>query len=262
MRVQILILSFVIVTTLVLVHPWAWDRFNEPLWLKLEFYQLDAKMTNAYRMTDDLIELLADHPTIERLYARAYVARALDSCDYAGLAFPEEIDDFGTAIRLDPKYARAYVYRGCGINHVYHATHGHIYSENQLISDLNMAIKLDPRGTMTQAAYSVLALEYACELQQYQKALEICDMAIANSSPSDARRHYHCRAWIYGKMGEQLKESHDYKVAQSLDSNLQWADRVNMLDYQLRWIEWLALTSMPLGLWICRRLNSTPALVA
>ncbi len=107
-----------------------WHPMLLPNSISSPLHHWDVVTNNTVRMRDDLSELLRCSPTWERLLARAYVARALYSCDYAFMAFPEEIEDFSEAIRLDPKYTRAYVLRGCAVDSYYRRESG--YFENHM----------------------------------------------------------------------------------------------------------------------------------
>lgn len=262
MRLNIIVLfGFFIV--LGLVHPWTWDWTWGHLEGKIraEIFSLDQIPKNISVVTEDLADMV-DHPTLERLQARAYVARALASCDNVCFAIEEEIDDFSAAIRLDPKYARAYLYRAVGRMNIYHRANGRFdeKAQSQIISDLSMAIRLDPHGKRTANAYDLLATEYECGLQQHDKAIEVCNMAIANLPAEKARSLYRFRGWLYGKHGEQQKEISDYQDAKQLDSNFQWLDRWRELQWQLRWNVWLILVLIPLSFWISKRVTPASAL--
>ncbi len=194
------------------MFPGNWHHIEELQWEILCLDQVPMKLN---RMTEDLVELAADHPTFERLCARFYVGRALDSCDFAFAAQPKDIDDFSKGIELDPKYARAYVYRG-------QVNNGR--SERERAADLVRAIELDPKGKATHAAYLELAyLEsgvYA-KSTQYEKAIKIYDKMILNSSPSsseeDLMNCYLCRACMYEKLGRYQMAIDDYSKAISID---------------------------------------------
>jgi|JYMV01.1.fsa_nt_gi tetratricopeptide (TPR) repeat protein len=260
MRVLITILFVSIVLGLLwTTRDWTWAHLDGHI--RADIFSLEQIPKNVSLVTEDLGDLL-DHPTLERLYARAYVARALASCDNACFAVEEEIDDFSAAIRLDPKYARAYLYRGIGRMHIYHCPNGRFdeKAQGEIISDLSVALQLDPKGKRTANAYNLLATEYECGLQQHQKAIEVCNAAIANLPPADARTYYSLHAWIYGRLGLHHKEIEDNRVAKDLDSKCEWADRWNILAWEMRWLGWLLIALTPLCFWISRRVSPVLAL--
>ena len=239
-----------------------WHPMLVPNQLSSELHHLDFLSTNIFRMQEDIGELLQDDPTYERLLARAYVARALESCDNVAFAFPEEIDDLSTAIRLDPTYARAYIYRGCATSSYYRRQTDYVEKHlNRVFSDLGMAIKLDPKGTYTECAYDLLASEYAYLLHQPQKAIEICSMAASNLPTSIARHQYFFRASLYGEIGEHQKEINDYRMAKKLELENKSDDRWIEWQWKLRWFERLLLVFLPTWLWFGRRFGHGQALV-
>lgn len=259
MRVLTIILFVSIVLGLFwTTRHWNWAHLEGHI--RAEIFSLEQIPKNVSLVIEDLDML--DHPTLERLYARAYMARALASCDNVCLAVEDEIDDLSAAIRLDPKYARAYLFRGIGRMHVYHCPGGRFNerAQNEIISDFTMAIRLDPRGKRTANAYDLLATEYECGLQQHKKAIEVCNLAIANLPIQDARTHYRLRAWTYGKLGLHQKEIEDNRMAQELDSKFEWADRWSILAWQMARFGWLLLMLTPFCVWISRRASPIVAL--
>ena len=245
---------------------WDWNRLGLEFDLRSGLRSYEMQERNFCTMTEDAVELLFDHPTLERLRARAYVARALYSCENVGLALPEEVGDFSAAIKLDPTYARAYLYRGCALSHIASCLRTPSLSRTErgeysdlLIKDLKTAIELDPHGKPTEIAYNTLFCEYKYQLNQEQNALEICNLAISNLPASELRAlrgQRMCRAELYGKLGQQSKEAEDCRAVTKLDAEIAWAARTERLG-DLIWYSRkpaiLALVFMTLYAWAIRR---------
>jgi|GEM_PF-6626811 tetratricopeptide (TPR) repeat protein len=219
-----------------------------------ELAHFEAVSHNLVRMRDDLAELLADKPTFARILARIYVARALGACDHAFMAFPEEIADFDRAIRLDPSYARAYVYRGVAVSSYYgRASHYVDGYKKSAIADCYKAIELAPKDSFTQAAYSILSAEYECVQHNPQKAIDVCSVEIANST-SGLNRLYRHRASLYRTMGNEKQAILDEVMAKSFDSSERWSEKCCELSYKWRLFEQLLLLLLPIWLvWTCHR---------
>lgn len=233
----------------------------QPMYLKgpiiSELIHFDAVSCNFIRMRDDVGELLASKPTLERILARVYVARALESCDHAFMAFPEEIADFDRAIQLDPSYANAYAYRGVAVSSYYGRTSN--YDENyrrSAIADCYKAIELAPMGSYTKAAYSILSTEYEYIQHNPQKAIEICSTEISNST-SGLNHLYRHRASLYRKLGNEEQAILDENVAKDFDSSERWSEQCCALSYKRRLFEQLLLLLLPIWLlWTCHRLGT------
>lgn len=246
---------------------WDWNRLEAEFDLRSGWQSYLMQERSFCGMTEDVIELLFDHPTIERLRARAYVARALYSCENIAFASFEEIDDFSVAIKLDPKYVRAYVYRGLAYSQIVSSLLRPPLSVAEradysklMIDDLKTAIELDPHGKSTEIVYDTLFCEYEYQLNQHQNALEICNLAILNLPASELRElrvQYACRAELYRKLGQRDKESEDYRAVKKLDAELGWArwtDRFCVLTWwHSRKTAILAFVLMTLYAWAMRR---------
>ena len=177
-------------------------------------------------------------------------------------ALPEEIDDFSAAIRIDPKYARAYIYRGCAVSSYYRRQPGYFENQvKQVIADFEMAIKISPQSSYSESAYSILASEYSYGLHQPKKAIEVCSMAVSNLPTSSARHQYCFRASLYCEVGDHQKEFNDYRMARSIERHEFWSDKLSEWEYQLRWFDRLLLVFLPLWLWFGRRFGHGSALV-
>jgi tetratricopeptide (TPR) repeat protein len=230
-----------------------------PPQIRSEMFSLNAFEGNVIRMTQDVVDVVVDHPSFERLMARYYLGRALFSCENIAFAIPEETEDFSRAIKLDPRYARAYLYHGVGLLNMNRAFGRHPIdadtAESRIIADLSAAIKLDPKGIRVANAYDILCTEYECGLYQHQKVIEICSLAISNLPLSSASGFYHGRAWAYGKLGQYDQEKEDYRVSKELQSKFALADQIETFAGELEPIGWLLLLFSPFGFWISWRIN-------
>lgn len=217
---------------------------------------IEAVSRNLIRMRDDLGELLANKPSFERLLARVHVARALESCDYEFMAFPEEIVEFDSAIRLDPQYARAYTYRAIAISSYYRRQPDHVEIHmNSAISDCIKAIELAPNGKCIQGAYSLLSAEYEHVQKDFQKAIDVCSTEISYSTEGLNHQYRH-RASLYRKLGNNVQAMHDENIARSFDKSQQWHENWCGLSYQWSLVEQLLLLLVPVWfLWTIDRLG-------
>src|ERR1700689_2691836 len=97
-------LAFILIVRLIIVilDLFPFDHLQNRIYG--EKIHLDALATNIERLSDDVVEVLMSHPSLERLQARVCVFRAMYSCDYAFMAVRSEISDFSKAIQLDSSY--------------------------------------------------------------------------------------------------------------------------------------------------------------
>jgi tetratricopeptide (TPR) repeat protein len=130
--------------------------------------------------------------------ALADVNRQLDKLDY-----DKAIQDFGQAIRLDPKKADAYSGRG----YAYAAKQDY----DKAIKDYAQAIRFDPKGAL---AYYNRGHVYL-DKQDYDKAIRDLSEAI-RLDPKDAVAHYN-RGYAYGAKKDYNKAIKDYDKAIRLD---------------------------------------------
>ncbi|MBS1952775.1 MAG: hypothetical protein JST89_01170 [Cyanobacteria bacterium SZAS-4] len=249
-------------------YNWDLSRLEAEFDLRSGWNSYQMQERNFCTMTEDIANLMFDHPTLDRLRARVHVARALYSCENIGLAFWDEVDDLAAAIRLDPKYARAYLYRGCTMAHI--RTSDATYrdaSTKQMIEDFSTAIELDPHGSPTQLAYGYLSTEYLYQFNQPDRAIESCSLAISNLPTSEFRElrgQYWLRAKAYGKLGQREKAADDQQSVKRLDAEIEreqtgWTDRLDSLVWQSK-KPTLILSILTL-VWTIRRRRGTPITV-
>ena len=101
-------------------------------------------------------------------------------------AYMAAVDDYSRAIEINPKYTRAYYYRGLS----YTANGGY----DRAISDFTRAIELDPGLTM---AYDIRAWCYAQKAQWDQSSLLYLYQLL--ESDSGLAEAYRGNGWIYVK---------------------------------------------------------------
>ena len=117
--------------------------------------------------------------------------------------FEGAISEYDQAIRLDPKLAEAYTYRGNAYN---------LLNQYQLaIEDLDEAIRLDPQDAF---AYSNRGAAYG-RLNQHQLAIEDYNEAI-RLDPQDAFA-YSNRGAAYNRLNQYQRAIQDYDEAIRLD---------------------------------------------
>lgn len=240
-----------------------WNRLEAEFDLRSGWQSYQMQERNFCSMTEDVAALMFNHPTLERLRARAFVARALYSCENVGLALPEDVDDFSEAIKLDPNYVRAYVYRGCALLHIsscvpspFMSSETRATHRKQMIDDFKTAIELDPHGVPTAIAYNSLSLYYFYQLNQPQNAIDICSLAIANlpiSEYQDRCRHYGLRAEAYGKLGQLENQNADIRAVKNLIANFEQVDWLGAIVWQSKKPALLATLLIALYAWSTRR---------
>lgn len=205
-----------------------WARFEAETELRSGWNERLWDRKNFCDMVEDFAEVLSDHPTLNRLCARAYVYRALFDRGNSAFASFDDLSDFDEAIRLDANYAQAYANRGSAWICVYRLR-GYEVTSERIIYDLKTAIAIAPHSCRVAQAYSILATEYLCVLNQPEVALDVCDMAIANLPEREKIGFYHTRAWIYAQMGRSQPEAENRNAARLLEDRYMWNDRVDSL---------------------------------
>ena len=113
------------------------------------------------------------------------------------------INEFTTAIRLNPNYTYAYGYRG--------VAYGNLGQHQRAIQDYDKAIQLDPDDAL---AYNNRGNAYG-HLGQYQRAIQNLDKAI-QIDPNDAGA-YNNRGLAYHYLGQHQRAIQDYNNAVQLD---------------------------------------------
>lgn len=121
-----------------------------------------------------------------------------------GKEYPQAIDHFNRAIRIDPKYAPAYHGRG-----VANLNQG---EWDRAVADFSEAIRLDP--TDARARYD-RAVAYS-RAGDYDRALTDFGEAI-RLNPGYARA-YRARGWVYAKKGDAAQAQADRQKATELDT--------------------------------------------
>ncbi len=94
-----------------------------------------------------------------------------------------------------------------------------------------------------------------------KKAIEICNLAIANLPEIDAKGHYHARSYYYREIGDHQKALADLQMAKNIEIKYQWASRWIEWVRQLRWVNPLLLVFLPLWLWSDRGFSHGRAVV-
>ena len=111
--------------------------------------------------------------------------------------YDRAIEDFGKAIALNPKYAKAYINRG---NAYYHKG-----EYDRATKDYDKAIALDPKYAL---AYYNRGTAYSHK-GEYDRAIKNYDKAIA-LNPKYAKAYY-SRGVAYEKLGNKQKAETDYQ---------------------------------------------------
>ncbi|AFZ11448.1 Tetratricopeptide TPR_1 repeat-containing protein [Crinalium epipsammum PCC 9333] len=154
-------------------------------------------------------------------YANAYLMRGGVYSDQK--QWDKAIDDYNTAIKINPQYANAYLMRG------------DVYSDqkqwDKAIDDYNTAIKINSNNAW---AYSARGLVYYKQ-KQWNKAIDDYNTAI-KINPGDAFA-YSARGLVYKEQKQWDKAIDDYTTA--IKINPQYADayslRGRVHDQQKQW---------------------------
>ena len=113
------------------------------------------------------------------------------------------VDSYSKAIKINPKYAGAYVNRG--------ASHATLDNHQQAIDDYNKAVKIDPKNAF---AYNNSGNSYA-KLYNYQKSIDNYGEAV-KIDPEYAIAYFN-RGLRYAELGDHEEAIRDYSKAIKID---------------------------------------------
>jgi tetratricopeptide (TPR) repeat protein len=193
----------------------AWKDYNEAIRLNpryMEAYVNRGIVKMRYGNCRAAIADLDEAVRLGRREAQVYYNRARGYICLIGTTLPSAevqptyrraILDYSRAIRLKPRYVRAYVSRG--------TAYRNMSKPQKALEDLNKAISMDPRN---DGAYYIRAIVYA-DLKQYRRAAKEYGRAI-RVNPKYLKA-YLARGLLYQyKLKNRAKAIADYRAAYKL----------------------------------------------